>query len=129
PWRVLAPFMKLTDLNRFGGIGANGHLVEIGGTRILIDSGLHPKKCGREATPDHSMLTTRPPDAVIVTHCHLDHLGALPLGVRLCPGVPVLMSIPSTMLAERLLRNSVNVMKRAREEKNIVEYPLYSMAE
>ncbi len=121
--------MKLTDLNRFGGIGANGHLVEIGGVRLLIDCGIHPKRCGREAVPDHSRLLAEPPDAVIVTHCHLDHLGSLPLVVRLCPTVPVLMSLPSTMLAERLLRNSVNVMKREREEKNITEYPLYSMAD
>lgn len=121
--------MKLTDLNRFGGIGANGHLVEIGGVRILIDCGIHPKKNGREAAPDHSLLLQRPPDAVIVTHCHLDHLGTLPLVTRAHPKVPVLMSLPSTMLAERLLRNSVNVMKREREEKGFTDYPLYSMAD
>ena len=121
--------MKLTDLNRYGGVGASATLVELGSARILIDSGLHPKRSGRDATPSYGLLTDRPPDLVIVTHCHLDHLGTLPLVVRQCPGVPVLMSIPSQQLAERLLRNSVNVMKREREEKNALDLPLYSMAD
>ena len=121
--------MKLTDLNRFGGIGANGHLVEIGGARILVDCGLHPKKSGRDATPDLGFLREHPVDAVVVTHCHLDHLGALPLVLRDHPKAPALLSHPSMQLAERLLRNSVNVMKRAREEKGITDYPLYSIGE
>ena len=121
--------MKLTDLNRYGGVGANCQLVELGGARILIDCGLHPKRSGRDATPSLQMLEQRRPDLIIVTHCHLDHLGSLPLVTRQCPGVPVLMSLPSQMLAERLMRNSVNVMKREREEKNILDLPLYSMAD
>lgn len=121
--------MKLTDLNRYGGVGASAHLVELGSARILIDCGLHPKRSGRDATPALNLLERRPPDLIILTHCHLDHLGSLPLVVRQCPGVPVLMSMPSQMLAERLLRNSVNVMKREREEKNALDLPLYSMAD
>lgn len=121
--------MKLTDLNRYGGIGANSILLEIGGARILVDCGLHPKKSGRDATPNLGLLAQRPPDAVIVTHCHLDHLGALPLVLRAHSTAPALLSLPSSQLAERLLRNSVNVMKREREEKGIADYPLYSMAD
>ena len=48
--------MKLTDLNRDGGIGANSLFVQLGDLNILIDSGLHPKKVGRRATPDHAPL-------------------------------------------------------------------------
>jgi len=121
--------MKLTDLNRYGGVGASATLVEFGEVRILIDCGLHPKRSGRDATPSLQLLEKRRPDLIVVTHCHLDHLGSLPLAVRLCPGVPVLMSLPSQQLAERLMRNSVNVMKREREEKNILDLPLYTMAE
>jgi hypothetical protein len=46
--------MKLIDLNRDGGIGANSLFVQLGDLNILVDSGLHPKKAGRLATPDHS---------------------------------------------------------------------------
>lgn len=121
--------MKLTDLNRFGGVGANGHLIELGGVRLLIDCGLHPKKSGREALPDFARLQQHPPDAIVVTHCHLDHLGALPVALKAAPNAPALMTLPSMSLAERLLRNSVNVMKREREEKGVADYPLYLMSD
>ena len=41
--------MKLIDLNREGGIGANSLFVQLGDLRILIDCGLNPKKAGRGA--------------------------------------------------------------------------------
>ena len=42
--------MKLIDLNRDGGIGANALFIQLGELRILVDAGLHPKKVGRAAT-------------------------------------------------------------------------------
>src|ERR1035438_5913283 len=39
--------MKLIDLNRDGGIGANSLFIQLGDLNILVDSGLHPKKVGR----------------------------------------------------------------------------------
>ena len=121
--------MKLTDLNRYGGIGASGHLVELGGLRILIDCGLHPKKSGWDAPPDTRFLEANSPDVIMVTHCHLDHLGALPLICRKHPNAHVMMSVPSAQLAERLLRNSVNVMKREAEESGREDSILYTMAD
>jgi Cft2 family RNA processing exonuclease len=121
--------MKLTDLNRYGGVGASGHLVELGGLRILIDAGLHPKKSGRDAPLDLAFLESHAPDVVVLTHCHLDHLGALPLVTRAHPHAPVMLSVPSSMIAERLLRNSVNVMKREFEENPRSGPPLYDMAD
>lgn len=41
--------MKLTDLNRDGGIGANSLFVQIGDLNILVDCGLNPKSIGRAA--------------------------------------------------------------------------------
>ncbi len=121
--------MKLTDLNRYGGVGASGHLVELGGLRILIDCGLHPKKNGWDAPPDLRFLESHPPDVIIVTHCHLDHLGALPIACRAHPQAPVMMSVPSAQLAERLLRNSVNVMRREAEENGKQDAILYTMTD
>ena len=48
--------MKLTDLNRDGGIGANSLFLQLGDLNILVDCGLHPKKVGRAAAPDFSFL-------------------------------------------------------------------------
>ena len=44
--------MKLIDLNRDGGIGANSLFIQLGDLRILVDCGLNPKKVGRAATPE-----------------------------------------------------------------------------
>lgn len=121
--------MKLIDLNRDGGIGANSHLVQFGDLRVLIDCGLHPKKAGRAATPDLKPLRAAPLDLIIITHCHLDHIGSLPVVMREHPNTPVIMTQPSRMLIERMLHNSANVMMRQREEDNIPDYPLFTHEE
>ena len=47
----MAPRMKLIDLNRDGGIGANSLFIQLGDLNILVDSGLHPKKVGPQGRP------------------------------------------------------------------------------
>jgi len=121
--------MKLIDLNREGGIGANCLLLELAGLRILVDCGLNPKQIGRAATPDLARLREHPLDLIIITHCHLDHIGSLPVVMREHPNTPVVMSSSSRLLIERMLRNSASVMKRQKEEENIPDYPLFSHAE
>ena len=121
--------MKLIDLNRDGGIGANSLFVQLGDLNILIDSGLHPKKVGRRAAPDHSPLQGKSLDLIIITHCHLDHIGSLPVTMREHPNTPVIMSASSRMLIERMLHNSASVMMRQREEDDIPDYPLFTHEE
>mgnify|MGYP005826309445 FL=1 len=84
--------MKLTDLNRDGGIGANALFVQIGDLNLLIDCGLHPKRVGRQATPDLKPLRGVTLDLIIITHCHLDHIGSLPVAMREFPNTPVIMT-------------------------------------
>lgn len=121
--------MKLTDLNPHGGIGSNCLLVEIGAFRFLIDAGIHPKMVGNDCLPELGKLEPNSVDAIILTHCHLDHLGALPVAIRHQPEAMIICSRASEVLAVRMLRNSCNVMRRQREELRIPEYPLYSFAE
>ena len=118
--------MKLIDLNSDGGIGANSLYLQLGDFHLIIDSGLHPKKVGRLAAPDLSPLKGITPDLILITHCHLDHIGSLPLLMRAFPQTPVVMTPPSQMLIERMLHNSANVMMREREEKGIPDYPLFT---
>jgi Cft2 family RNA processing exonuclease len=121
--------MKLTDLNRDGGIGANSLFIQLGDLNILIDSGLHPKKVGRRATPDHAPLRGKSLDLIIITHCHLDHIGSLPVVMREHPNATVMMTTSSRMLIERMLHNSASVMLRQREEEDIPDYPLFTHEE
>src|SRR5450432_666790 len=121
--------MKLIDLNRAGGIGANSLYVRFGDLNILIDCGLHPKRVGRSATPDFAPLRGVKLDLIIITHCHLDHIGSLPLIMREHPEAPVVMTQSSRMLIERMLHNSASVMLRQKEDANIPEYPLFTHEE
>jgi Cft2 family RNA processing exonuclease len=121
--------MHLTDLNRQGGIGANSLLLEIGSFRVLVDAGLHPKEVGTEALPDLARLDEYALDLILVTHCHLDHLGGLPLVARRHPEAEIWLSYESSVLAPRMMRNSIRVMSRQREEQGVSEYPLYTERE
>src|SRR5580704_3907559 len=121
--------MKLIDLNRDGGIGANSLFIQLGDLNILIDSGLHPKKVGRRATPDAAPLRGKNLDLIIVTHCHLDHIGSLPVIMREHPGATVVMTTSSRLLIERMLHNSASVMLRQREDQDIPDYPLFTHEE
>jgi Cft2 family RNA processing exonuclease len=117
--------MKFIDLNQHGEIGANSIYAEIGPFKILIDCGLHPKKTGYDALPNFEPIEGVDLDFIVLTHCHLDHLGALPVVTAHNPDTPVITTAPNETLAPRMLRNSINVMKRQREELGIREYPLF----
>jgi len=118
--------MRITNLNPREDIGASAWFVEIDEHGILMDAGIHPKLTGRESLPLFDLIRNRPVDAIAITHCHHDHVGSLPVAVRHFPEARVLMSELSYFIVERVLHNSVNVMKRQRDELGIAEYPLYS---
>ena len=91
-----------------------------------MDAGIHPKRDGRESLPLFGLVKDLEVDAIAISHCHHDHVGALPVALRYFPQAHVLMSELSYFLVERVLHNSVNVMKRQRDELGIREYPLFS---
>ena len=118
--------MNVLNLNPDKDIGASAWLVEIDDHRILLDAGMHPKLEGREALPKFGKAGTHDVDAIAISHCHHDHVGALPVAVRHFPKAHVLMTELSYLIVERVLHNSVNVMTRQRDELGIKEYPLYT---
>lgn len=118
--------MLLTDLNAAGGIGANCMLLQLDSMNIVIDAGIHPKQIGAAALPRLERLRSLPIDLIFLTHCHLDHLGALPVLARDHPNTPIITSRDSEQFYKRMLQNSHHVMDRQRVELGIGEYPLYS---
>ncbi len=118
--------MRITNLNPDTAIGASGWFVEMDGHRLLLDAGIHPKREGRESLPLYDLVKNEQVDAIAISHCHHDHVGSLPIAMRYFPGAHVLMTELSYFLVERVLHNSVNVMKRQRDELGIKEYPLFS---
>ncbi|MDR2463900.1 MAG: MBL fold metallo-hydrolase [Verrucomicrobiales bacterium] len=117
---------SLINLTRDNEIGANCYCLDFHRQRIVLDAGMHPKRAGNDATPNLSPAASHRTDAIFLTHAHLDHAGCLPLLQLTQPDARVFMSPPTFHLAEPLLFNSVNVMKRQREELNISEYPLFT---
>jgi Cft2 family RNA processing exonuclease len=118
--------VKIANLNPDTDIGASAWLVEVDDHRILLDAGMHPKREGREGLPLYGNAGNVEVDAIAISHCHHDHVGALPVALRHFPKAHVLMSELSYFIVERVLHNSVNVMTRQRDELGIREYPLYS---
>ena len=84
--------MRIVDLNTFGGIGANSIFVELGPFRFVIDAGMNPKFVGNRALPDFRQLKDLTLDFVLLTHCHLDHLGGLAVLMRYQPDTCVCSS-------------------------------------
>lgn len=118
--------MRIVNLNPATDIGASSWFVEMEDHRLLMDAGVHPKRQGRDSLPLFDLIKHETLDAIAVTHCHHDHVGSLPIALRHFPQAHVLMSELSYFLVERVLHNSVNVMRRQKEELGIEEYPLYS---
>ncbi len=85
-----------------------------------------PKREGRAGLPLFNKAGNADLDAIVISHCHHDHVGALPVAVRHFPKAHVLMTELSYFIVERVLHNSVNVMVRQRDELGIREYPLYT---
>jgi len=118
--------MRLQNLARFPEIGSNSLLVEMGKTRIALDAGTHPKHTGRETLPRYDLLEPGTLDGIVVSHPHLDHIGALPVLMRQHPDAAVVLTDETRESGSALLHNSVNVMKSQRDELDEPSYPLYS---
>lgn len=118
--------MRIVNLNPDSDIGASAWFVEMEGHRLLMDAGVHPKWEGRRSLPLFDLVKNEEVDAIAISHCHHDHVGSLPVAMRYFPGAHVMMSELSYFLVERVLHNSVNVMKRQKDELGIKEYPLFS---
>ena len=88
--------VRVIPLGGLGEVGMNCMVVESGDDRVVIDCGLMfpsgEAALGVEViAPDLSYLKMqkKPPDAVLLTHAHEDHIGALPYLLREFPDTPV----------------------------------------
>lgn len=121
--------IRFTNLTRHTEIGANCYSLEMGDKRIVLDAGLHPKRDGELALPCLDLLPPDSVDAVIVSHAHQDHVGAIPVLMRRQSGAPIFSTEATRELSDVMLHNSVNVMTRIREEQNVQSYPLFTHRE
>jgi ribonuclease J len=78
--------LRIIPLGGLGEVGKNMTLYEVDGQRILVDAGLsfpRDEHLGVDLVlPDFSYLEDRPLLAIVLTHGHEDHVGALPYVLR-----------------------------------------------
>ncbi len=117
--------ITFTNLTKGSEIGANSYLLDIDGSRIVLDAGMHPKKDGNDAKPAYELIGPAAPDTIFVTHAHLDHIGTLPVLQDEYPGAAVVMTHGTAEVGIAMLHNSVNVMTSKRLNEGIAEYPFF----
>lgn len=92
-------------------IGANACYLDLDGTGVLIDAGLHPRLRTADAFPDLDALQGRPVDLLVVTHAHTDHLGGVPFVMKRFPHLRTLMTYATRDLSHVMLHNGGRLLR------------------
>jgi cleavage and polyadenylation specificity factor subunit 3 len=115
--------IKFIALGGAGEIGANCYYLNIEGTGILLDCGMHPQKTGLNSLPNFDLIKEQPVDFVLISHAHMDHLSSLPYLVQRHPYIRIISTPQTRAIAELTLHNSVSILKeQLREEDEIKIY-------
>jgi metallo-beta-lactamase family protein len=129
--------MKITFWGAAKTVTGSMHLVEVNGSRILLDCGLYQGR-REEAKKINSILPYDPKkiDAVILSHAHIDHSGNIPSLVKSGFQGSIFSTHATRDLCAAMLADSahihekeaeyMNTRMRKRGEKRTFE-PLYTM--
>jgi len=95
--------MRIRFLGGAGEVGASSILVTSNsGVNILLDAGVRVNEEGTEMLPNLEPLNSVSLDAIIISHAHLDHSGALPLVAKVSPGAGIYATTATRDLANVL---------------------------
>ncbi len=115
--------IRLIPLGGAGEIGANSYYLNIAGTGIILDCGMHPQKTGREALPDFELIQDQDVDYVLISHAHQDHLSGLPFLVQKHPYIRIITTPQTRALAELTLHDAVSILS---QQDSAEELKIYS---
>jgi len=86
-------------------VGRSAFLVDTGIEKIVLDYGTKL----RETPPLFPMPIKTKPDCILLSHCHLDHSGGVPIFSANGDSVPIFAIDPTRSLTELLLYDSVKI--------------------
>lgn len=104
-------------------VGKSCVVVTINGKRIMFDCGMHMGHDDHRRYPDFSLISESGDfdnalSCIIITHFHLDHIGALPYFTEVCGyNGPIYMTYPTKALAPLMLEDYRRVLVDRRGEK------------
>ncbi|XP_047308307.1 cleavage and polyadenylation specificity factor subunit 3-II [Impatiens glandulifera] len=104
-------------------VGKSCVVVSINGKRIMFDCGMHMGHLDHRRYPDFSLISKSGDfdsalTCIIITHFHLDHIGALPYFTEVCGyNGPIYMTYPTKALAPLMLEDYRKVMVERRGEE------------
>jgi metallo-beta-lactamase family protein len=117
-------------------VTGSAHLLEFGDKKVLLDCGLFD---GKRTDPDspNRQLTFEPRDvdAVVVSHAHNDHIGRLPLLVKLGYRGPIFVTPATADITAVMLRDSARIQREdarnagLRDPGNDPPEPLFDLAD
>ncbi|MEX2090582.1 MAG: MBL fold metallo-hydrolase [Candidatus Paceibacterota bacterium] len=102
------------------GIGATMHFIQYGGKNIIVDCGIGFERTGEinnKVIPAGNFLKETRIDLIIITHSHVDHVGAVPRLVAEHPEALVFISDSAYDIAEVMLNDSLKIYKS--ESRNL----------
>lgn len=106
-------YVRIIGLGSFQEVGRSAILIQTPESNILLDAGLKPSSNGEEFpyldVPEFDLENL---DAVVITHAHLDHCGALPYLFKYGYRGPVYMTEPTLHLVKLLQEDYLKIAKR-----------------
>jgi len=116
--------IKAVPLGAGQDVGRSCIIVTIGGKNIMLDCGMHMGFNDNRKFPDFSYIAKAGPytqyiDAVIISHFHLDHCGALPYFSEMCGyDGPIYMTHPTKAICPILLEDFRKISVERKGETN-----------
>ncbi|HDD34051.1 MAG TPA: MBL fold metallo-hydrolase, partial [Thermofilaceae archaeon] len=106
-------YVRVVGLGSFQEVGRSAILVQTPESQVLLDVGIKPSSNGDEypffEVPEFDIEKL---DAVVITHAHLDHCGALPYLFKYGYRGPVYMTEPTLYLMKLVQEDYLRVAER-----------------
>ncbi|MCF7955696.1 MAG: MBL fold metallo-hydrolase [Phycisphaerae bacterium] len=115
--------IKFSFLGAAQNVTGSRHLIEINGTKILVDCGIYQERDFRNRNWDPFPVPPKDIDVMLLTHAHLDHCGLIPKLVREGFSGQIFCNEATAEIAKIVMLDSAHIQeedakyKRKRHEK------------